>query len=187
MWIAGSLMVQDPHFNLLMADSGCEISVFSSDSYFVTREYRRTEILTAKTDYSIISEMRGVVEFPVRDTHGQLIMLTLSPCLLAPACDISLMSVATLIASGYHVNFTPQSSGILVDSSILIPFKRVRNLWFLQLVDTVSPTTIATKLNRPDPKTIIQWHLTFAHASDRVSYETAKISRCTRSTSVTTH
>jgi len=46
MWIAGSLMVQDPHFNLLMADSGCEISVFSSDRYFVTREYRRTEILT---------------------------------------------------------------------------------------------------------------------------------------------
>jgi hypothetical protein len=80
-----------------------------------------------------------------------------------------------LIASGYHVNYTPQSSGIFVDSSILIPFKKVRNLWFLLLVDTVSPMTFVMKLNRPDLKTIIQWHLTFAHASDRVSYETAKI------------
>ena len=178
MFIAGSLIAKDSTANLLMADSGCEISVLPTDRYFISKEYRRTEILTAKTDCSIISQMRGIVEIPVRDSCGQIILLTLSPCLMTPECDIPLMSIATLISMGYKVQYTQQFSGILVDDDVMIPFTRIRNMWFLQIVDgIVSPLSVAMKLNRLDLKTIIQWHLALAHASHRVTYETAKISK----------
>jgi hypothetical protein len=176
MWMAGSMIAKEKNSSSLMADSGCEISVLTSDKYFVSRQYCRTEILTAKTACSIISPMRGIVEIPVRDHRGRIVMLTLSPCLMTPECDIPLMSIATLIAKGYHVKYTPQFSGIVVDADIFIPFIRIRNMWFLQIVDHVSPTAIALKLNRPDVKTVIQWHLTCAHSPARIMQETSKIS-----------
>ena len=67
-----------------MSDSGCELTVFSSLDLFIEQIKHRTEIITAKADCRIVSEIRGTVKLPVLDRLGQLVTITLSPVLYAP-------------------------------------------------------------------------------------------------------
>ena len=74
------------------------------------------------------------------------------------------MSIATPFSMGYKLQYTQQFSGILVDDDVLIPFTRILNMWFLQIVDeTVSPHPVAMKLNRLDLNTIIECYLANWH------------------------
>ncbi len=95
-----------------MIDSGCELSVFPNLALFVEQTKQRTEIITAKADCSIISEIRGTVKLPVLERMGHTVTITLTPVLYAPECDIPLLSVDSLNKQGFHVIFVPTYAGI---------------------------------------------------------------------------
>ena len=160
-----------------MCDSGCELSVFPSLDLFVEQKQQRTEIITAKADCRIISEIRGTVKLPVIDRMGHTISLTISPVLYAPECDMPLLSVDSLNKQGFHVVFAPTYAGIFCDATTMIPFYKIRNMWFLPINDSPPPFTYAMKVQRPDISLQVLWHLTLGHASPRVIYETSQISK----------
>ena len=160
-----------------MSDSGCELTVFPTLDMFVEQIKHRTEIITAKADCRIVSEIRGTVQLPVLDQKGQQVLITLSPVLYAPECDMPLLSVDALNKQGCHVVFAPTYAGIFRESMPMIPFQKVRNMWFLPIVDNPPPFQYALKLQRPDVQTQVLWHLTLGHASPRVLYETSQISK----------
>ena len=160
-----------------MSDSGCELTVFPTLDFFIEQKPHRTEIITAKADCRIISEIRGTVQLPVLDRMGNRVTLTISPVLYAPECDMPLLSVDALNKQGFHVVFAPTYAGIFQDSMTMIPFHRIRNMWFLPIIDSPPPFTYALKIQRPDLSTQVLWHLTLGHASHRVVYETSQISK----------
>ena len=160
-----------------MGDSGCELTVFPSLDLFVEQIPHRTEIITAKADCRIISTIRGTVRLPVLDRMGNKVTLTISPVLYAPECDMPLLSIDALNKQGFHVVFAPTYAGIFQDSLTMIPFQKVRNMWFLPIIDSPPPFTYALKVLRPDLSVQVLWHLTLGHASHRVVYETSQISK----------
>ena len=147
--LAGSVRTNSMS-NWPMTDSGCELTVFPSLDLFVEHHPHRTEIITAKADCRIISEIRGTVQLPVLDRMGQSVTLTLSPVLYAPECDIPLLSVDALNKKGYHITFAPTYAGIFRDNTTMIPFTKIRNMWFLPIVDSPSPLVHVMKMKRPD-------------------------------------
>ncbi len=61
--------------------------------------------------------------------------------------------------------FAADYAGILRDSMTMIPFQKVRNMWFLPIVDSPQPFTYALKLQRPDLEIQVLWHLSLGHGS----------------------
>ena len=136
-----------------MSDSGCELTVFPNLDLFVDQTPHRTEIITAKADCRLVSEIRGTVHLPVLDRMGNRVLIKLYPVLYAPECDIPLLSVDALNKQGFHVVFAPTYAGIFHDSMTMIPFQKIRNMWFLPIVDSPPPFTHVMKLQRPDLST----------------------------------
>ena len=108
---------------------------------------------------------------------GNEVSLTISPVLYAPECDMPLLSVDSLNKQGFHVVFAPTYAGIFCDATTMIPFYKIRNMWFLPINESPPPFTYAMKVQRPDVSLQVLWHLTLGHASPRVIYETSQISK----------
>jgi len=106
---------------MAMADSGCEIAILLNKVLFVELHKIRTKIITAKTGCFIVSEERGIAAIPVLDTEGRRRILEV-PALLAPECDMPLLSIASFVNQNKKVIFALDTSGICVDETIFIPF-----------------------------------------------------------------